>query len=224
MRILAAIFYPVLVFVLLLCIMCVISSGPYVKAVIYSDKEEAQMCSEIMEVTHVKRISWIIQTKEFDPVFDIYIEMKDGTKIIFTGVHYEGDVLIFKTLPRIGDFAFWTCEYNTKTKAFSNYVFDIYDEFETGLPEIGKSVFHRKSIIAILNNYRKILNKARSFHIANNLFLDYLKDGNDEEAFGVFDGSVRDNVWAVGYKEIRCMYKYSDVYKDTFFGEHARWE
>ena len=166
----------------------------------------------------------ILDSSDFDPIFDIYIEMEDDVKIIFTGVHYEGNVLLFKALPRIGDFAFWTCEYNIKTKVFSFYVFNIFDEFETGVPEIGKSVFYRKSVIAILNNYREIMDKVSTFHIASSLFLDYLKEGKDEKAFGAFDGFVKDNVWAIGYKEIRCMYKYNDLYKDTFFGKQARWE
>ena len=224
MKILARFFYPLSFFFALLCIICGIGTFPYIKAAIYSDKKKAQMCSEIMEIANVKKISRIIQTKDFDPIFDIYIEMEDDTKIIFTGVHYEGDVLLFKMLPRIGDFAFFICEYNTKAKGFSYYVFNIYDEFETGLPEIGKSVFNRKNVIEVLINYRKILDKVNTFHIASNLFLDYLSEGKDAEAFRVFDGVVNDNAWAVGYKEIRCMYKYSDVYKDTFFGNHARWE
>lgn len=195
---------------------------PFIKDDIRYKKELSQICTEIMKVPHVEKI-YYRALKDFSPIFDFYIEMDDGVKIIFRKVHYEGSSLIFEKLPRIGDFAFWTCHYDSVRKGSSFYIFDIYDEFEAGLPEVGKSLFHRKNVIVILDNYRKILDKASSFHIVSKEFLDYLKEGKEEEAFSILDFGVTKASWGTGCYEIKCMYEYSDEYRDTFFGRQAVW-
>lgn len=214
-------FYFFIFIAIILCFL-IVCELPFIKADMQYKKEMSQMETEIKEIPHVKEI-YYIALKDFQPIFDLYIEMDDGVKIIFREVHYEGDVLMFKTLPRIGNFAFWTCHYNPVKKASSFYIFDIYDEFDSGLSEIGKSLFHRKNVIVILYNYRKILDKASTFHIASKEFLDYLKQGKEAEAFSIFDGAISKASWGIGCYEIKCMYKYTDDYKDTFFGSQAVW-
>ena len=200
------------------------STVSFVKADVYCRKKTKQMCSEIMKVPHVKRISCMDQKKDFAPVFDLYIEMDDGGKIIFRDVQYAGNVLMFKTIPRIGDFAFWTCQYDTAKKSFYSFTFDIFEEFETGIPEIGESILHRKSVIAILRGYRELFDKVCTFHIADKAFLDCLKQGKNEEAFNAFNGIVRKANSGVDCKKIMCMYECKDEYKESFFGRQAVWK
>ena len=179
------------------------------------------MISEISNIPHLKKISSIVQTKDFDPVFDFYIEMEGDVKIIFRNVCYDGTKLNFKTIPRFGNFCFIVCEYDSSKKQFVSYNFNIYNEFDDRLYKIGESPFCTNSVVDILNNYKQILYELNSFHTVGKNFLDCLKNKRNEEAFTVFDGKICDTI--TGYKKIRCMYEYIDDYEETFFGAQTKW-
>ena len=216
------IFIFVLSIVAVLSLIFLLAALPFIKDDAYCKAQKSKMISEIESVPNLEKIASINQTKDFSPIFDLYIEMKGGVKIIFRKVHYENETLFFDTIPRFGDYGFLSCEYDISRKHFTMFQFDIYDEYDYIAYKVGESPFCTKSVLDILKNYNYILAQLSTFHLAKKDFLDHLKNGNDEVALHAFDGNISNRL--IGYQEIRCMYKCSDEYAETFFGMQSQWK
>ncbi len=195
---------------------------PFFNSARNCESKKKKMISEISENSHLKKISCIEQIKDFDPIFNLYLEMDGDVKIILKNVFYEGENLVFERIPRFGNFCFMSCEYDVLKKRFYSFDFDIYNEFDDVYYKIGESPFYTKNVLDILNNYDCILDELNSFQIVDEVFLDMLKEGRDEDAFNVFNGKKTDTV--LGRKKIRCMYIYLDKYEKTFFGSPVVWK
>ena len=196
-------------------------SIPFIKDGVFCDLEKKKMISELSKIPHIKKISRIIPTKDFSPVFDFYIEMEDDVKIIFRNVHYDGTKLDFKTISRFGNFCFIICDYDISKKQFVSYKFNIFNEFDDRFYKIGESPFCTNSVVDVLKNYKTILYELNLFHTVGKEFLDFLKNGRDEEAFAIYNGKIIETF--SGYKTIRCIYEYIDDYEETFFGAQSKW-
>lgn len=206
----------------ILCAIFLLCTVPFIKASRHCESQKEKIISEISNIPKLREISYINQTKDFDPIFDLYIEMEGNLKIIFRKVHYENGILVFETIPRFGNFGFCTCEYDISEKKFSLFTFNMFDENDNRFYNIGESPFRTKNVFDILANCNRIIDELSTFYVAKKDFLDYLKAGRDEDAFNVYDGEKRDKI--IGYKEIRYVYKCSEEYEETFFGAQSQWK
>lgn len=162
------------VMIIILFVLLVINVGSA-----FSDGRKIE--KEILNCPDVLRISKMVRQNDWDDKFDVYIEMKDGVKIILWSVEFVDKNLKFYKLIRIGDFSPASYKYNIKLRIlnYTKYIFF----YPAEKSDVLHNTLEQKNVMYLLANYCKVLEEISHFEIINEQFENIYRAHKHEEAF-----------------------------------------
>lgn len=153
----------------------------------FSFSTEKRMQKEVLSNPDVLKISKMVRQHDWKDRFDVYIEMKDGTKIVFWQVEYEEKKLKFKRCMRIGDYTPHYYCYDLLNKKVIDLGYVYY--FPESFSPILSTALRNREIDYFLKNYKTIADVVSKFKIVDDSFYEIYRR-NPLDAFTMLNDSL----------------------------------